>query len=46
MSVNDVNLRAPRPQYAALSNERLAKTGYLMPSWQDALGRYLSANAS
>ena len=46
MSVNDVNLRAPRPQYAALSNERLAKTGYLMPSWQDALGRYLSANNS
>jgi len=46
ISVNDVNLRAPRPQYAALSNERLAKAGYLMPSWQDALGRYLSANAS
>jgi len=43
MSVNDVKLRAPRPQYAALSNERLARAGYLMPSWQDALGRYLSS---
>jgi len=46
ISVNDVNLRAPRPQYAALSNERLARAGYVMPSWQDAVGRYLSGDAA
>ena len=43
ISVNDVQLRASRPQFAALSNEKLARAGYAMPSWQDAIGRYLSA---
>ena len=42
ISVNDVQLRAPRPQFAALSNEKLANAGYKMPTWQDAIGRYLS----
>jgi dTDP-4-dehydrorhamnose reductase len=41
VSVNDVQLRAPRPQFAALSNAKLTKAGYKMPSWQDAIGRYL-----
>jgi dTDP-4-dehydrorhamnose reductase len=35
-------LKAARPRYCALSNERLAATGIRMPSWQDALGRYLA----
>ena len=43
VSVNDVQLRAARPQYAALSNEKLARAGYVMPPWQDAIGRYLTA---
>jgi dTDP-4-dehydrorhamnose reductase len=42
VSVNDVKLRAARPQFAALSNEKLARAGYTMPSWQDAIGRYLT----
>jgi dTDP-4-dehydrorhamnose reductase len=42
ISVNDVPLRAPRPQFAALSNEKLAGAGYEMPPWQDAIGRYIS----
>lgn len=42
ISVNDVKLRAVRPQFAALNNDKLAQAGYVMPSWQDALGRYLS----
>jgi dTDP-4-dehydrorhamnose reductase len=42
VSVNDVKLRASRPQYAALSNDKLAKAGYVMPIWQDAIGRYLA----
>ena len=39
----DVPLRAARPQYCALSNGKLAAAGVLMPTWQDALGRYLAA---
>ena len=46
ISVNDVTLKAPRPQYAALSNERLAKAGFTMPSWQDAVRRYLDVDAA
>jgi dTDP-4-dehydrorhamnose reductase len=42
ISVNDVKLRAARPQFAALSNAKLAMAGHKMPAWQDAIGRYLS----
>lgn len=37
----DVALRASRPQYCALSNAKLRAAGIEMPSWQDALVRYL-----
>lgn len=36
----NVVLRAPRPQYCALSNEKLRAAGVPMPSWQDAVGRF------
>jgi dTDP-4-dehydrorhamnose reductase len=39
----DAKLRAQRPQYCALSNAKLAAAGAVMPSWQDAIGRYLAA---
>ena len=42
VSVADVKLRAPRPQYAGLSNAKLTGAGVDMPSWQDAVGRYLA----
>jgi len=42
ISVNDVKLPAARPQFAALSNAKLAMVGYKMPTWQDAIGRYCS----
>jgi dTDP-4-dehydrorhamnose reductase len=45
VSVNDVALTAPRPQFAALSNARLAEAGFTMPSWQDAIARYLDGLA-
>jgi len=45
MSVNDVTLRAARPQYAALDNAKLAAAGWTMPSWQDAVARYLATVA-
>lgn len=41
----DVPLRAARPQYCALSNRKLASVGIEMPSWQDALARYVRAPA-
>lgn len=43
ISINDVSLRAPRPQFAALDNSKLTAAGFRMPSWRDGIGRYLSA---
>lgn len=41
VSVDEVKLAAARPRFAALNNRKLAAAGYPMPSWQDAIGRYL-----
>jgi dTDP-4-dehydrorhamnose reductase len=38
----DMTLRARRPLYCALSNEKLRRAGIDMPTWQDALRRYLA----
>jgi dTDP-4-dehydrorhamnose reductase len=37
----EVNLKARRPLYCALSNDKLRDAGIGMPTWQDALGRYV-----
>jgi dTDP-4-dehydrorhamnose reductase len=42
VSVADVSLRAQRPQFAALANDKLARV-FPVPTWQDALRRYLSS---
>jgi dTDP-4-dehydrorhamnose reductase len=42
VKLEDVSLRAARPRYCALSNEKLVSRGIPMPPWQDALGRYIS----
>ena len=42
ISVADVSLKAARPQFAALSNDKLMKI-MEMPTWQAALQRYLAA---
>jgi dTDP-4-dehydrorhamnose reductase len=42
----DVPLRAARPQYCALSNEKLRAAGIDMPAWQDALARYVATIGS
>jgi dTDP-4-dehydrorhamnose reductase len=39
----DVALRASRPQYCALSNQKLLAAGIAMPTWQDAVGRLVAA---
>ncbi|MEP7309658.1 MAG: dTDP-4-dehydrorhamnose reductase [Acidobacteriota bacterium] len=38
----DVRLPAERPQYCALSNDKLRSIGIAIPSWKDALVRYLA----
>ncbi|MEP7116619.1 MAG: NAD(P)-dependent oxidoreductase [Acidobacteriota bacterium] len=38
-----LSLRAPRPQFAALSNAALAAHGVTLPAWPDALARYVRA---
>jgi len=37
----DVPMRAQRPQYCALSNQKLTSLGILMPFWQDALAAHI-----
>ena len=46
VSVDAVSFAAPRPRYAALSNQKLAAAGFTMPTWQDAIGRHLRAGAA
>ena len=43
--LSDVPLRAARPLYCALSNAKLRDAGIEMPSWQDALARYVKSRA-
>ena len=43
ISVADLTLRAPRPQFAALANDKMLKITE-MPTWQDALRRYLASS--
>ena len=42
VSSDSVKLRAKRPRYCALSNQKLADAGIAMPAWQDALARYVA----
>jgi dTDP-4-dehydrorhamnose reductase len=38
----DIKFRADRPLYCALSNAKLAASGAVMPTWQEALSHYLA----
>jgi dTDP-4-dehydrorhamnose reductase len=44
--MRDVQLRAKRPQYCALANDKLRAAGIDMPAWQDALDRFVAASAA
>ena len=39
--VSDRSMKAQRPQFCALSNSKLKNVGIEMPSWQNALSRYV-----
>jgi dTDP-4-dehydrorhamnose reductase len=43
VTLETAGLKARRPRYCALSNAKLASIGIQMPTWQDALARFLSA---
>ncbi len=43
LTLATANLVAARPRYCALSPERLAAAGIVMPTWHDALGRYITS---
>lgn len=43
ITLDSAQLKAPRPRYCALSNAKLAAAGIEMPSWQEALRRYLKS---
>ncbi len=40
---DDVPMKAARPRFCALDGHKLAAAGFAMPSWQDALGRWLAS---
>lgn len=42
----DVQLPAARPQYCALSNEKLVSAGIPMPTWNEALRRFLNGSSA
>ena len=42
VTMDTMKLKAPRPRYCALSVAKLARSGFSMPSWQDALRRWLT----
>jgi len=42
---DQVTFKAARPTYCALSPRKLAAAGFVMPGWQDALGRWLRPGA-
>jgi dTDP-4-dehydrorhamnose reductase len=43
ITLEQVQLRAPRPRFCALSNRKLADAGFPMPNWRDALARWLAS---
>jgi dTDP-4-dehydrorhamnose reductase len=45
VSVNDVQFKARRPQFCAMSPAKLAAAGFAMPPWHEALRRWLQGRA-
>jgi dTDP-4-dehydrorhamnose reductase len=41
--MSEMALKARRPQFCALSNEKLRSIGIDMPPWRDAVGRFVAA---
>ena len=46
MTMAEAKLRTKRPVFCALSNAKLEKVGVVMPTWQDALSRFVSVGTT
>jgi dTDP-4-dehydrorhamnose reductase len=46
ITIDQLPLRASRPKYCALSTKKLTSTGFVMPSWREALRRWLTARGA
>jgi dTDP-4-dehydrorhamnose reductase len=44
-TTSEVQLRAQRPRYCALGNDKLRAAAFEMPTWQDAIRRALAQRA-
>jgi dTDP-4-dehydrorhamnose reductase len=42
ITMDTAALRAPRPRFCALANQKLASAGFPMPTWNDSLRRWLT----
>jgi dTDP-4-dehydrorhamnose reductase len=42
LTMDQVPMKAQRPRFCALANGKLAAAGFSMPSWQDAISRWLA----
>jgi dTDP-4-dehydrorhamnose reductase len=45
-TTTQVTLKAPRPRFCALANGKLAAAGFAMPTWQDAVERWIAARGT
>ena len=43
ITTSEVQMRAARPKFCALSNGKIVAAGVTMPTWEDALDRYVTA---
>ena len=43
MTMAQVQMKAARPRFCALATDKIAAAGFPMPSWQDAIGRWLAS---
>jgi len=43
ITMAQVQMRASRPQFCALATDKIAAAGFVMPSWQDAISRWLAS---
>jgi dTDP-4-dehydrorhamnose reductase len=46
ITLDSCPMKAARPRFCALANRKLARAGFTMPSWNDALGRWLTSRDS
>jgi dTDP-4-dehydrorhamnose reductase len=42
ITMSELRLKAQRPRFCALDNSKLAAAGFPMPSWQDAVARWIT----